>query len=142
MAATTGGAIKAHLEAAGLGIRVYRDGPAPGTALPYIAVTEGISLVPSVAARGDVGDQAADIAVVEQVQVDIIQQARTVAGQNAERYDLPAAVYRALDGARLTAHPTHVYGSRVLSMGRDAIVDNVVRHILMVQLDRDLLPAT
>lgn len=140
MAATTSGAIKAHLESLGLGVSVYRDGPRPGQAVPYIVVTEGISTVPSVSAAGDHGDPDADITVSEQVQVDIVQAARDSAGQNIERYDLPGLVYRALHGARLTAHPTHVYGCRVLSMGRDTITDNIARHVITAQLDRALLP--
>lgn len=141
MAATTAGAIKAFIESLGLGVSVYRDGPRPGQGLPYIVVTESISTVPSVSAAGDYGDPDASVVVSEQVQVDIVQAARDSAGRNVERYDLPPLVYRALHGAQLTAHPTHVYGCRVLSMGRDEIEDNIVRHVITAQLDRALLPA-
>ncbi|OPC79937.1 hypothetical protein B4N89_02340 [Embleya scabrispora] len=142
MAATTAGAIKAHVEALGLSLPMFRDGPRPGQPLPYGVVTEGISIAQPLSSRGDFGDPDAEVVVTEQVQVDLIQQARDSAGRNTERYDLPGLLYRGLHGAQLTQAPGHVYGVRVLSMGRDPIVDNVVRHVLQLQLDRDLLPAT
>lgn len=140
MAATTSGAIKAHLESLGLGVPVFRDGPRPGQRLPYIVVTEAVSIAPSTTAAGDFADPDAGVVVSEQAQVDVVQEGRTATGANAERYDLPPRVWRALHGAQLVAAPTHVYGCRVLTMTRQPIADNVVRHILTVQLDRALTP--
>lgn len=107
MAATSSGAVKAFLEAQGLGVAVYRDVAPASAVLPYVTVQEGISLVPE-----DHGDHGADAAVTELVQVDLWQ------AQGAETYTLPDAVVGALHGAVLTQHPKHVYGCVVRSAVR------------------------
>ena len=76
MAATTSSAIKARLESLGFGIPVFRDGPRPGQAEPYIVVQEGLPAARDLRAAGDFGDPAADIEIAETVIVDLVQQAR------------------------------------------------------------------
>lgn len=105
MAASTAGAIKALLEAQGLGVAVYR---APITSLPakpVITVDDGISLVPD--QSGDFGSATADDTVTELDQVNVWETAA------AESYTLVPSVLRALHGAVLVAAPTHVYGCSV-----------------------------
>lgn len=143
MAATTSGAIKAHIESLGLGVPVFRDGPRPGQALPYIVVSEGLDITPA-AAQGDYGDPARERVVAEMVQVDVVQAARTPAAgraPNAEQYGLAERVYAALDGARLPQHPAPVSGVVVREMRRLPIRDNVLRHAITAHVYRQLQAA-
>jgi hypothetical protein len=121
MSATTSGAIKAHLESAGLGISVYRDLAPQGAALPFAVVTEGISQVPD--RDGDLGDQEAKHTWREEVQVSLFQTWRTPDGKPGEDYTLVGRLLEALDGCRLRTAPTTVYGVRVNGRVRLAAVD-------------------
>jgi hypothetical protein len=138
VSATTSGAVKAWLEAQGLGVAVYRDAapndrPAP---LPYITVSEAVALTPD--ADGDSGDQTTRHTVTEIAQVDVWQTWRTSQGSVAEDYTLPPSVLRALDGASLPNAPGRVYGCRVTSMVRLLEPDtNVVHHAVTVTVNRE-----
>lgn len=148
MAATIAGAIKAHLESQGWGVAVYRDG-APvvngrEVPAPYITVQEGIGYAPE--RHGDQGDPHRHGGTTEQVQVDLYLPARAATGQagraaNAERYDLPTLLDRALDGPLPAYGPTgavrRVYGMSVVSGQRWPISDNIVRHTRTVSIRRD-----
>lgn len=146
MAATTGGALKALLEAAGLGISVFRDRApegrtlvnAAGTATPYVTVFEGVSVVPDPAFNSFDDDEHH---VIELAQVDVWQQWRDPqTGAVTESYTLPAAVAAALNGARLSAAPTHVSGV-VLRDGPRRLLEleeNVVHHAITVEVRRTL----
>lgn len=143
MAATTSGAIKARLEALGSGVPVFRDGPRPGQAEPYIVVTEGVSTGLDTRGNGDFGDPAAEIQITEIVTVDLIQRARTKTGaataRNAERYGLAEVIAHALHGCTLPDHPAPVHAVRVQDIDRIPIADNVVRHSITVAVHRQLL---
>ena len=100
MAASTGGAIKAWVEAGGLGLAVYRS-PAPDSATyPFVTVDERISLIPE--AHGDNGQGAA---VTETIQVNLWQR------RTAESHTLLNALIQRLHGVTING-PTHVYGVR------------------------------
>lgn len=131
MAATTAGAIKARLESLSLGLPVFRDRAPDGHALPYITVSEAISVVPD--------GQHDDDTVVELAQVDLWQPWKNTAGAVVESYSLPGAVLTGLRGASLPAAPTHVYGVGVDSSVRLLEADrNVVHQALTVRIRRAL----
>jgi hypothetical protein len=139
MAASTAGALKAYLEAQGLGVSVYRD-TAPETAsLPYITVTESISVTPDAAFNAFDDPQGH---VREVVQVDIWQQWRDP-DTNAlvESYSLPDAVTLALTGSRLSSAPTPTPGVTLQGVRRllePPDEPSVVHHAITVELRRQL----
>lgn len=133
MAATTSGAIKAHLESQSLGISVYRDRAPDGTTFPYVTVSESVSVVPDLS--GDFG--ASTPTVTELVSVDVWQAERN--GVTGESYTLVPSVVRALHGANLTAAPTKVYGVRVVGDVRLPEPDNdLVHEAVTVEIHRVL----
>lgn len=138
MAATSAGALKAHIESLGLGLPAYRDRAPQDAALPYAVIREAVTA--TVRRHGDFGDINASRAVTEEVQIDLWQQARDPESNAVtESYTLPSAVFRNLHGARLPAAPTHVHGVKVLGMTRFPDPDaRLVRHLITVQLDRAL----
>lgn len=134
MAATTAGALKAVLEAAGLGVAVHRNAAPSGTAMPYLTVQDEVALSP-------LADGAYDRDVThnvrEVVQVDVWQTWRTSEGKPAENYALAGAVRRALHGVPLPAAPGPVYGCRVTGSVRLLEPDvNVVHHAITLTVDR------
>lgn len=134
MAATTSGALKAHLEVQGLGISVYRDAAPDGTAKPFITVSESLSTVPDLS--GDFGSTN-PVTVTELAQVDVWQNRRS--GLTGESYSLVRDVERALHGANLTAAPTKVYGTRVIGSVRLTEPENdVVHQAVTVEIHRVL----
>lgn len=145
MAATTAGAFKAYLEAQGLGVPVFRDGPRPGQALPYIVVQEGIDYVRHPTANGDYGDPGAELVVREMVQVDVVQQARRQAGgsaPSAENYSLAERVMRLCHRPGLTGPGnSQVSGVQLMGARREPIADNGVRHSITVLVTRTLQEA-
>ncbi|OKI04928.1 hypothetical protein A6A06_09540 [Streptomyces sp. CB02923] len=145
MAATTSGALKAYVESLGSGVPVFRDGPRPGQAEPYIVVQEAVSVGLDSRANGDFGDPAAEINITEVATVDLIERARTKTGartaKNAERYGLAESLAHALHGCRLPAHPAPVHGVRVTGFDRFPISDNRIRTSIPVEIRRGLLPA-
>jgi hypothetical protein len=78
----------------------YRDRAPKDAVLPFGVITEGIAMTPD--GGGDLGDQTAERWVAELAQVSVYEQWRDAAGQASERYDLPDAIWRRLEGARLT----------------------------------------
>lgn len=145
MSASTAGAIKARIEALGLGVSAYRDGApidAAGSitaAFPYVVIHEGIGIAWE--RHGDTTDPAAHDAVTELVQVDVFQAARKLtagSSQNVESYTLPEAVMNGLrKSTGMTIRNNRVYGVLAVSARRWPIVDNVVRHTIDVTLRRD-----
>lgn len=136
MANSTSGAVKALLEAAGLGISVYRDTAPPDQALPYVTVQEGISFAdePAFSAYDDPAHH-----VTEEVQVDVWQQWRSATRALTESYTLADAVALTLEGALLTTLPT--YGGHVVLTGRQRLVEednNIVHDSITVELRRTL----
>lgn len=136
MAATSSAAIKAHLEAQGLGISVHRDTAPKDATYPYVTVQEAISVTPDLH-----GDNGADPSVAEQVQVDVWQRWKDAAsGSVTESYTLPDAVAEALSGAVLTSVGSrHVYGVTfdfsVRFLERET---NTVHHAVTCTVRRDL----
>lgn len=142
MAATTSGAIKARIESLGIHVPVFRDGPRPEQAPPFIVVTEALSTGIDFRANGDFGDPAAAINIVETVTVDLVQNARLKTGgtaKNVERYGLAEAIAHALHAHPLPAHPAKVTAVRVTDLDRFEIKDNRVRHSITVTIHRELL---
>lgn len=137
MAATTGNAIKALIEAAGLGVTVYRD-QAPKVAMPYVTVFEAITVTPEEAfnPRDDPEGH-----VTEEVQVDVWQQRRNADTLAiTESYTLPDAVCLALSGGLLTALPT--YGGHMRLIGRTRQLEDegtVIHDVLTVEVRRTLV---
>lgn len=145
MAATIAGMLKARIEAAGLGLSVFRDAaprPADGTdyPMPYVTVRENVAMVPDADGAYD-DDPAAEHTAQETVQVDLWQRWRDPeTGRVAEDYALPGQVRRLLHGATgWTGTPFRVRGSRVVSAVRLLEEqDNVVHHALTVVLSREV----
>ena len=140
MAASTAGAIKAHLEAQGLGISVFQDEKPKGQALDdYLTVSQDISTVPD--GVWNANDDP-DGHVSELVQVDIWEKWRTVSADSGpvrSSFTLPDAVTKALHGIRLTAAPKLVSGTQVVSRTRLLERENNTVHTaLTVQVRRVL----
>lgn len=137
MSASTGGAIKALLEAAGLGVPVYRDSAPPSAGLPYIVVHECITLAPELAfnPRSDAAGH-----VIEEVQVSVWQRRRDpTTSAISESYTLPDAVCAALHGARLTTLPT--YGGHTRMTGRTRLFEDdgsVIHDPITIEVRRTL----
>ncbi|WP_330349273.1 hypothetical protein [Streptomyces sp. NBC_00582] len=143
MAASTAGAIKARIESLSFGVPVFRDGPRPGQAEPYIVVQEGIPAARDLRANGDFGDPDAEVSIRETVIVDLVQQARVKTGATTtkvtERYGLAEAIAHGLHGCALPAHPAKVTAVLVGDIDRIPIADNKVRHSITVTVLRQLL---
>ena len=147
MAASTTGALKAFIEAQGLGISVYRDQAPSGTARPYITVTEAIAITP------DLLEDASAGSAVEEVSIDIWMDWKNVTsgvvngvapGGLLESYTLVSAVMQSLIGARLSTAPTTVYGvvikragPRIVEMDENS-AGGIVHHVLQVEIFRNL----
>lgn len=141
MAATTAGAIKAHLEGQGLGVPVFRDEkPSDDASERYITIREDLSTVADGAWNAN---DDPDGHVSELAQVDIWQKWRAVSadsGAVVESATLPDAVARALTGVTLAAAPTRVAGVTVVNRTRQLERENNLVHTaLTVQLRRTLL---
>lgn len=139
MSGTLAGAVKAVVEAAGLGLPCYRDRAPADAPLPFAVITEGIGRVAE--PSGDFGDPAREHEVREQVQVDVWQAWKAADGTRLERYGLAEAVGRALHGATLpTVLGGRCWPPRVVASGRlgPAAGDpaNLVRDTLTVEVLR------
>lgn len=147
MAATIAGAIKAHVEAAGLGLACYRDAAPshlnpktgklePSVPLPYVTVRERI------AASNDpdgVFDDDVIHSETETVQVDLWQRWRTDSGGRAESYTLARDLRQLLRTVDLTGLPFRVYGTRVAATARLLEpVTNVVHDVLTLTVRREV----
>lgn len=139
MAASTAGALKALVEGAGLSLAAYRDLAPERATLPYVVVNEAIAIVPTASsARFDRAGTAPTGR--ETAQVSLWQRWRNPeTGAMAESYTLPDALIELLDGAQLSAAPSHVWGVLVLSSRR--IIEqeeNLVQHAITVEIVRDI----
>lgn len=138
MSASTGAAIKSHLEGQGLGVAVFRDRRGDNAPLPYITVKEDISTVPD-GLFNAFDDPEGHVS--ELVQVDIWQRRKAPAGPDmSESYTLPDAVMKALHGVRLADAPKHVSGVQVV--GRTRLIEfetNTIHTALTVQVRRTLV---
>lgn len=150
MAATIGGAIKAYLEAQGLGIAVYKDAPpqavrdkATGRIVaPYCTYHEDI--VPlRMRPMEDGGPANGGTAIVTQTfQLDLWQNWRAADDTNLESPTLADAITRLLHGSKLLpsgagAPPVHVAGVR--QVGRIRIEERdprIVHHAYTLAIDR------
>lgn len=136
MAASISGSLKALIEAAGLGLAVFRDdagSAATGTA--WVTVAEALSVT-----RDRLGDEGAADALTELVQVDLWQPWRQdpVTGGPAEDYDLADQLFSVLHGAQLSDAPVLVRSCTVDSVVR--LVEresNLVHHAFTVRLRRE-----
>lgn len=137
LAASTGGALKAALEGAELGVPVFRDRAPKDQAYPYITVAEELDL--GLVARAD--------AAAELAQVDLWQYARwpagveapKVAGKVAEDSGLVRRLQAFLRSCELPAAPTLTY--RAVLQGSVRLTEpnnNLVHHALTVRVHRDL----
>lgn len=146
MAASTFGALKAYLEAQGLGIAVYKDAPPTGVKdatsnllkAPYCVVTPDLGMV-----RDKHGDAATT--GTELVQLDLWQNWHDPADKVSESATLPDAITVALEGTRLMqtgtgVPPKAVYSvrqlGRIRQLNRDA---NLVRHIYTLGVHRSIV---
>jgi hypothetical protein len=136
MAATTANAVKALIEAGGLGLTAYRD-EAPDVALPYCVIFEAISVVPE-PAFSQYDDP--DGHVTEQVQVSMFQQRRhPTTNAVTETYTLPDALCALLGGGRLTVLPN--YGGHVQLVARSRTLEDertVAHDALTIEVRRTL----
>lgn len=135
MAASTAGAIKAFLEAQGLGVTVDRDQAPAERPWPRVTVSEGVAVVPD--RSGDFGS-ANEETGVETATVDVWERWRDPASKVlSESYTLVPAIRRALHGAVLSGSPTHAYGVRVVSSIRLLEAqNNVVHTAITVEINR------
>ncbi|WP_369183327.1 hypothetical protein [Streptomyces sp. Y1] len=142
MAQTTAGAIRAYLAPLLGTVPVFRDGPRPGQALPYVVVQEGTNYIPHPTANGDYGDPTRQLTIQEMVQVDVVQQARQQAkgtAPDAEDYQLAERLMWLCSqplvpgpgGSQLTA-------VQFMTAHREPIADNIVRHVITVMVTRTL----
>lgn len=137
MSATTAGALKTLIEAAGLSLAAYRDEAPDASTLPYVTIAEAISVVPTDSFNAFDDSQGH---VTEQAQVDLWQQWHNPStGVLSESYTLPDALTKALSGAGLSAARTSVQGVRVLSVRRLTESDSdLVHHAITVEVKRTL----
>lgn len=138
MAASTAGAIKALIEAAGLGLAAYRDEAPERAALPHVIITEDVALVPS-GSDGTFDRGAGPHSSRETVQVSLWERWRDAGGLKGESYTLRDALVALLDGAALPVAPTHVWG--VLFRSRRRLVErdvNLVQTAITIEVVRDI----
>lgn len=138
MSATLGGALKAALESAGLGLSVYRDHPPAGAALPYVLVREGIAS--EVEPAGDFGDPGRQAEEREQAQVEVVQAWKNpLTGARLERYGLAQAAVRYLHGRALEdvlggrVYPVRVVGRTRIPPATSGDGENIIRDVLTVE---------
>lgn len=140
MSVTTSNALKAYIEALGLGLSAYRDQPpkaANGADMPrpYVTIIEELALV------ADPSEDGKADTVVETVQVDLWQdwQNRTTGATTmTENYALAPALRRGIDGARLAVIGTSlVYTALVKhSLRQLEVAENLVHHSFTVEVFR------
>ena len=136
MAASSAGALKARIEALGLGLAAYRDRPSEDTAKPYVSIVEGIDLRPD-----ESGDNGAGATGRELVQVDLWQQYRhPTTNALTESYTLAADLAKGLHGVSLAnVGSSRVYNCRVQGSVRLLERDtNTVHSAITVELSRVL----
>jgi hypothetical protein len=150
VALTTSGALKAFLEAQGLGISVYQDkvpaetkgfaDPANTNPVPYLIVLEDFPVVPDAMEDNQIAT------IRETVQIDVWMPLRNLqTGVRLESTTLPYDVARVLAGSRLLVggaptHPKTVYGVLIGMIGPRLVVpdDNTVKIPITVDIRRVL----
>lgn len=135
MAASLGGAIKALIESAGLGLAAYRDtAGANVTASKWVTISEAISVT-----TDRHGDDGTDDPVTELVQVDLFQPWRALSpGDPAEDYELADNLHDVLHGAALEDAPMLVRSCKVDQVVRLVEDDrNLVHHAFTLRIRRD-----
>lgn len=141
MSASTGGAIKALIEGADLGLAGYRDEAPPQASLPHCVIFEDITTtLHDVDNPHDRGASGTDKHVlIETVQVELRQAWRDPPkGPVTESASLVDSLLRTLDGASLATAPTRVWS--VLVTSRLRLLDknaNTVRHVFTLDVLRD-----
>ena len=134
--ATLAGSIKTLLEGLGLGLSVFRDIAPARAHLPYVVVTERVAY--SVLPHGDT-DATDELAIREQVQLDVWQALRSSTGQRTEVYNLADRVVFAITNTRLSSWTNHVLGVRVLSATSGLSDGNTLRRdTITAEIDRVL----
>jgi hypothetical protein len=132
MAATLAGALKAYIEAQGLGIVGDRDETAQGRTYPCFIVREGISRTPDPGANAYSGDQRFN----ELVEIELLDHKKRSANQQTvENYTLPDALARKLHGGHLDMAPTKVYGMTLVNSVRIPEPQRI-RQVYTVQVRR------
>lgn len=146
MSATLGGALKAYLEAKGLGITVFNDAPPVNTpragkvgSPPYCTVAEDIALTMDPMEDGGPAS-GAEATGSEIIQLDLWQTWKDGNDKRIESQTLANAISRALHGGlNLTfgTPPTRVYGvlhrNRIRILERD---NNIVHHAYTLDVRR------
>lgn len=144
MSATTAGAFKALIEAAGLGIAVYRDQAPAEAPLPFAVVHEAIGIAPL---SGDFGKDGGTLYVREQVQIDLYQAKKHPAtGRTIEDYGLPRSLLSLLRGSLLPNPPTRSWPLVLKDARRLPVSEpvagvsgsNIVRTVATVELVREV----
>lgn len=137
MSLTTANALKAWLESQGLGVAVYRDRLTEDKALPYITVSESISITgePAFNSFDDPEGHVREVAQVDLWQRWLDPMSNTL----GESPTLADAVMLALDGKRATTAPTWVGGMTVDGAVRLLNVEgNYVHTAITVSIRRTL----
>jgi len=135
MALTLYGAVKAYLEAQGLGISVFRDLPPPAKSRPYVVVTGDIAMRPSVLEDGTAYD------VMEEIQVDLYETWRGQNEQPSESPTLADSITVKLIGTQLSYGSPQKQVYALLQRARRREVDSVlrvVRHVYQFDVVRQL----
>jgi len=134
-ALTTATAIKQVIESGGLGLAAYRDGAPEDASLPYVVVTDSISVTPELG-----GDAAESDTEREQVQVDLWETYIDRAANPPSLAEIPSRaddLVRLLHGHALDQAPRKSYGMRVVGRTRHRDVEaNTVRNIITVMIRR------
>lgn len=139
MSASTSGALKALIEAAGLGLTVDRDERSKtNTSANWVTIDEMISSVPSRTINTPY-DPLGPKVVSELVQVNLWQTWKGQDKNTLESAALARSLYHALDGARLATAPTHVWGVTVRSSRRlpPEQAANLVHTVITVEVIRN-----
>src|SRR5712691_7195362 len=123
MAATLYGAIKAYLEAQGLGISVFRDLPPPAKSRPYVVVTSDIAMRPIPLEDGTVYD------VAEEIQIDLYETGRGQNEQPSESPTLADSITAKLVGTTLAYGTPQKQVYALLQRARRRLVDSVLRTV-------------
>lgn len=134
MAATTGAAIKAHIETLGLGVPVFREKPPKDTAYPFVTVQDELSLT-----LQRLADAAQELAQVDLWQLLRHPAGHALQGRVAEDAELVRRLQRGLRRFPLLGAPTLTYQGVLEGSVRLPEPDsNLVHHALTVRVHREL----
>lgn len=136
LAAGTYGALKAYIEAQGLGVSIYKDAAPPSTTdpvtkllkVPYCTVVEDVSATSDSREDGGSGSGGSSY-ITELVQLDLWMNWRDSADKSLEDRVLAASLHRKLDGCTLDLAPTRVYNVQVQNRIRLVERDNNLIHV-------------